>query len=111
MARMTRDASTPHGFSWQATQERLGDGRMLIRVSGHCEQPRLPVDVSLGRAEPQPHNQHILLLTFTAERLDESAAGGADRIAVEFEETGVRAYKLVSIEPGGIGIAVQTIAE
>jgi hypothetical protein len=111
MARMTQDASTPHGFSWQAIQERLGNARMLIRVSGHCERPRRLVEASLRRAERQPGNPHILLLIFTAERLDETVDGSAPSIAVEYQETSDRPYKLVSIEPGGIGIAVQTMGE
>ena len=94
-------------FTWRALQKTLSDGRVRIRVIGTCDRPILPLRANLSRAAFQPSNPNILLLSFKAEILGSAVAQHAPTVTIAYEQTTSRRYKLVSIQPGGIGIAVE----
>ena len=94
-------------FTWRALQKTLSDGRMRIRVVGTCDRPMLPLRANLSRAAFQPSNPNILLLAFKSEILGSAVAQHAPTVTIAYEQTSSRRYKLVSIQPGGIGIAVE----
>lgn len=94
-------------FTWRALQKTLSDGRVRIRVVGTCDHSALVLRATLSRAPFQPSNPNILLLDFKSTAGPSTAAQHASVITVAYEQTTSRRYKLVSIQPGGIGIAVE----
>ena len=94
-------------FTWRAMQKTLNDGRVRIRVVGTCDHPALPLRATLSRAPFQPSNPNILLLNFKSDVIGGAVAQHAPVITVAYEQTTSRRYKLVSIQPGGVGVAVE----
>lgn len=104
--RMPDEEEESHKFSWRASQQELADGRIRLSVCGICDHLTSVARASLTPSPAQPSNPHILLLTFSLEQTADAVTQQGLEAIVRYEQTSNNRYKLISIQPGGVGVAV-----